>query len=75
MQSLTQFLLLLAENEVAREAFAADPAGAMEVAGLTDEEKAAILSKDEHRIRSLVAPEDADKAEGIKILILIIIKF
>ena len=59
-QSLRDFLVDLAADPECLSQFVADPGGALDRAGLTAEEKAAVLSRDSDQLRSALGASLAD---------------
>lgn len=57
---LTNFLVSLATDPDKLQQYAQDPTAALDAAGLTAEEKAAVLSADTARVRSALGQSDAD---------------
>ena len=57
---LTNFLVTLATDPDKLQQYAQDPNGALDAAGLTAEERAAVLSKDNAMVRSALGQSDAD---------------
>jgi hypothetical protein len=59
-RSLRDFLVDLAADPECLSRFAADPGSALDRAGLTAEEKAAVLSRDSDRLRGALGASAAD---------------
>ena len=59
-RSLRDFLVDLAADPDSLSRFIADPGGALDRAGLTAEEKAAVMSRDSDRLRSALGASAAD---------------
>jgi hypothetical protein len=59
-RSLRDFLVDLAADPDCLSQFVADPSGALDRAGLTAEEKAAVLSRDSDRLRGALGASPAD---------------
>lgn len=57
---LRDFLVRLATDPDSLARFSSDPAGAADQAGLTADEKAAVLSRDSDRLRSVLGASAAD---------------
>lgn len=58
--SLKDFLVNLASSTTLMSEFAADPAGVLDRAGLSPEEKAAVLARDSDRLRAALGASAAD---------------
>ena len=78
MENLTKFLYQLSFDKKLQENFASDPDKVMNNAGLSDQQKQAILSKDSDKISEAIANENkTSNLSNAKwtILVLITIKF
>lgn len=70
------FLTGLSKEPSARNSFLEDPVGTMDRAGLSDEQKVALLSRDESRIQTELGPEvEPDAAIRVTVIVTILVSF
>lgn len=60
MSKLLDYLNYLDQNADAREAFTANPVGAMDSFGLSEEEKNSLISGDKSKVANLIGIDEAD---------------
>jgi hypothetical protein len=66
--SLRDFLVNLASSTTLMSEFAADPAGVLDRAGLSPEEKAAVLARDSDRLRAALGASAADHLTQVSLV-------
>jgi hypothetical protein len=63
MASLTSFLVRMTQDPSLLQAFRSDPTATMTRAGLSDEDKEVLLSRDPERLEAAIDPDDAEGAD------------